>query len=83
MGWLSASILIIYVKFRINVICVWLSPDIFHFILFELESKNICYYQNQEKFDFEKGIAKCKAYSGFTLEKEDLVDWKELFRIFS
>jgi spore coat polysaccharide biosynthesis predicted glycosyltransferase SpsG len=49
----------------------------------KLESKNICYYQNQEKFDFEKGIAKCKAYSGFTLEKEDLVDWKELFRIFS
>ncbi|MDG1426895.1 MAG: glycosyltransferase [Flavobacteriales bacterium] len=49
----------------------------------KLESKNICYYQNQEKFDFEKGIAKCKEYSGFTLEKEDLVDWKELFRIFS
>ena len=49
----------------------------------KLESKNICYYQNQEKVDFEKGIAKCKAYSGFTLEKEDLVDWKELFRIFS
>ena len=33
--------------------------------------------------NFEKGIANCKAYSGFTLEKEDLVDWKELFRIFN
>ena len=46
-------------------------------------NKKICYYQNQQQFDFEKGIMESKKKSGFkNMKKVQEVNWKKLFSLF-
>ena len=46
------------------------------------KKNNICYFQEQSKFNFEKAINKTKNYSGFSKLNNKSLDWEELFRIF-
>ena len=46
------------------------------------KQNNICYSQEQSKFDFEKAIKESKNYSGFSKKDSALLDWKELFSLF-
>ena len=47
-----------------------------------LLQKNICYYQNQNQFNFEKGVCQSEKYTGFTESKEEETNWQELFSLF-
>tara|TARA_X000000368_G_scaffold380772_1_gene336784 strand:- start:6238 stop:7287 length:1050 start_codon:yes stop_codon:yes gene_type:complete len=48
----------------------------------ELYQKNICYYQNQNKFDFEKAIIESENYTGFSRPEKQIINWKKLFSLF-
>jgi len=47
-----------------------------------LFNKNVCYYQKQQKFDFDKALSESKNYSGFVEFNTKSIDWKELFSLF-
>ena len=44
--------------------------------------KKICYYQNQDQFDFEKGIMESKKFAGFSKLNTPKTNWEELFSLF-
>jgi hypothetical protein len=48
----------------------------------ELYQKNICYYQNQNKFNFEKAIIESENYTGFSRPEKQIINWKKLFSLF-
>ena len=45
--------------------------------------KNICYTQEQNKFDFEKAIYKSKNFTGFSSFQRTTTNWIDLFSIFN
>ena len=47
-----------------------------------LASKKICYFQEQNNFDFDKGITESKKYTGFSIKENVKHDWDELFSLF-
>ena len=47
-----------------------------------LSQKNIFYYQNQNDFNFEKGVVQSTKYTGFVKSKEKKMNWEELFSLF-
>ena len=48
----------------------------------KLYEKNICYYQSQNKFDFEKAIIESQKFTGFLKPKKQSIDWEDLFALF-
>ena len=48
----------------------------------KLYEKNICYYQSQNKFDFEKAIIESQKFTGFLKPKKQSIDWEDLFTLF-
>ena len=44
--------------------------------------KGMIYMQNQNEFNFEIGIEKCKEFSGFSKVKTTPTNWNELFSLF-
>ena len=48
----------------------------------KLHQKNICYYQSQNKFDFDKAIIESKKYAGFSKVKKQERNWEKLFSLF-
>ena len=47
-----------------------------------LHEKKICYSQKQEEFNFTKGVAESKHYSGFSKLKKSPENWKKLCSLF-
>ena len=47
-----------------------------------LSQKNIFYYQNQNDFNFEKGVVQSRKHTGFVKSKEKKMNWEELFSLF-
>ena len=48
----------------------------------KLYEKNICYYQSQNKFDFEKAIIESQKFTGFLKPKKQSINWEDLFTLF-
>ena len=46
------------------------------------KKKNICYYQKQQQFDFEKALKESRKFTGFLNPKKQKTDWKDLFSLF-
>ncbi len=48
----------------------------------QFKLKNICYYQKQSQFDFEKALKESQKFTGFLKTENQKTDWKNLFGLF-
>ena len=48
----------------------------------KLCKEDVCYYQVQNQFNFEKAIIETQKYTGFAKSKTKETNWKKLFSLF-
>ena len=46
------------------------------------KKNNICYYQKQSQFDFEKALKESQKFTGFLKKENQKTNWKNLFDLF-